>query len=204
MARKPTTTLTDKVVDAAMALAAERGWRSLSLADIAERARVPLNELVDELPGRAAILDAYIRRVDAHMLAGGREAEESVRDRLFDTLMRRFEAMGGDRRALKTILRESGDDPWALACGARRFYRSMALTLEAAGIASSGLAGMARVEALSAVYLYVLRTFLDDDSPDLARTMAVLDKALRRAEGLAALVWRRAPRARTRSAEGGA
>jgi hypothetical protein len=188
MAKKPN--LSDQVVSAAMALAAEKGWRRLALADIAERAKVPLAEVVGDMSTKAAILGAYVKRVDAHMLAGEAEPGVSVRDRLFETIMRRFEAMAPDRRALRVILRESGDDPWALMCGARRFMRTMALTLEAAGISSSGIGGMVRAEALAGIYLYVLNTFLTDDTDDLARTMAVLDKALGRAEGLAALLWR--------------
>lgn len=181
----------DRIVDAAMALAAERGWRGLSLAEVAARAEVSLADLVDAFPSRSSILDAYGRRIDERMLAGGHETEGPVRDRLFDVLMRRFEAMAPDRRALAAILRDGGIDPLAALCGLRRFGRSMALTLEAAGLSSEGLAGLARIEALSIVALYAFRVFLDDDSADLSRTMAALDSALRRAEGVAGLVWRR-------------
>jgi AcrR family transcriptional regulator len=183
--------LRDRVIDAALALAAERGWRSLSLAEIAQRAGVGLGELVDAFPNRAAILDAYGRRVDARMLAGAGETGGPVRDRLFDALMRRFEAMAADRRALAAILRDLGGEPLTVACGVRRFGRSMALTLEAAGLPSSGFTGLLRIESLSVVAAYAFRAFLDDDADDLSHTMAALDSALRRAEGLAGLVWRR-------------
>lgn len=196
MAKKPHGT--EPIIAAALALAADTGWRQLSLADIAERAGMKLAEVAAAFASKTDILDAYARQIDEHMLEGGGEAGETIRDRLFDVVMRRFEAMAPHRRALGIILRESGDDPWALICGGRRFVRSMALTLETAGLASTGLAGLARIEGLTAVYLYALRAFLDDDSPDLSRTMAALDKALRRAEGLATLVWRRrAPPAAT-------
>ncbi|MDA8232404.1 MAG: TetR family transcriptional regulator [Magnetospirillum sp.] len=203
MAKKPH--VADAAIAAALALAAERGWRSLSLADIAERAQLPLADLAERFPSKAALLDAYFRSVDSRMLAAGPEPGEVARDRLFEVLMRRFEAMAPDRHALMVILRESGDDPLTLFCGARRFLRSMALALEAAGLSSSGLGGMARLEGLMGIYLYVLRAFLGDDTPDLTRTMATLDKALRRAEGIASLLWTRRdvrPRAHT-TVEGG-
>ncbi|MFX7212929.1 hypothetical protein ABTI51_18345, partial [Acinetobacter baumannii] len=57
--------------------------------------------------------------------------------------------------------------------------------LEAAGLDSGGLAGIARRKGLGLIYLDVLRTWRDDDSVDMARTMAVLDKRLKRAEALA-------------------
>lgn len=191
MAKKPHAAAADAAAAAALALAVERGWRSLSLAEIAERAGLPLAELVEHVPTKAALLAGYLKGIDSRMLAGGFDPAEGPRDRLFDVVMRRFEAMAPDRRALAVILRESGDDPVVLLCGMRRFQRSMALALEAAGLSSSGLVGLARVQGLAVLYLATLRTFLRDDSPDLAKTMAALDKALVRAEGLASLLHRR-------------
>ena len=66
--------------------------------------------------------------------------------------------------------------------------RSMALTLEAAGISSAGLSGLVKTQVLAALYLNTLRTFLHDEGADLARTMAVLDRALGKAETLAGIV----------------
>lgn len=181
----------DEIVSAALALAAERGWRGLALADIAERAGMPLAELVTHFSGKTAILEAYADRIDRAMMEGSLDRDESPRDRLFDVIMRRFDAMAGDRRALAVILRQSADDPWAMLCGGRRFLRSMALILETAGISASGLRGMAKVQAVAAIFLYAFKAFLDDDSADHARTMAALDKGLSRASDWYALVFRR-------------
>lgn len=193
----------DTVTSAALSLAEERGWRRIALADIAARAGMPLAELVEHFPSKGAILDAYVHGVDARMLTAETEAGAPARDRLFDVVMRRFEAMAPHRRGLAAILRESGDDPWAVVCGSRRFLRSMALTLEAAGIPSSGLGGLVRLQGLCAIYLYTLRTFLRDDAADLGRTMAALDKALHRTEGLAAMIWGAGHPPRPRSMEAG-
>lgn len=183
----------DAVVDAALALAAERGWRGLALADVAERAGIKLAELVAHFPNRAAILDAYADRVDQHMMAGNIDRDETPRDRLFDVIMRRFDAMAADRKALRTILRQSTDDPWAVLCGGRRMLRTMALILETAGISASGLRGLAKVHGVAAIYLYVFKKFLEDESTDLARTMAALDKALRRASDCSSFIFRHSP-----------
>lgn len=194
MARKPHIPASDAIIDATLALAAERGWRGLALADIAERAATPLADVIEHFPSKGAILDAYTHRIDHAMLAGGegsgRDSVESTRDRLFEVAMRRFDAMAKDRAALAVILRQSGDDPWAVLCGGRRFLRSMALALETAGLSSAGLRGLARINGMAVVYLYALKNFLSDDSADLARTMAALDKALRRAEDVLSLVSR--------------
>lgn len=180
----------DLVIAAAMDLAAQHGWRGLALADIALHAHMGMAELVNHFPSKTAILDAYAKAIDERMMAGPMESGEGMRDRLFDVMMRRFEAMAPDRHALSAILRDTATDPWAMACGALRFGRSMMLTLETAGISTSGVVGIARIKGLAAIHLYVLKTFLDDDSPDLSRTMTALDKALRKAEDTANTIWR--------------
>lgn len=180
-----------QVIDATMELAAERGWRRVSLAEIAERAGRPLIEVYEEFPDKVAILAGFLRRIDEEVLRDAPPlAEGSPRDRLFDVLMRRFEALLPYRPAIRAIGREAGQDPLAALYGARHFYRAMALMLEAAGIGSSGPGGAMRVNGLAAVYAYAFRTWLDDDSEDMARTMASLDRALDRAETIAAMIWR--------------
>jgi len=179
-----------QVVDAALDLAAERGWNRIALSDIAGRAGVPLGELYRQYPSKAAILDAYVDDLDRRMVEAEVDIEVSTRDRLFEIVMRRFEAMTPHKEAIRVILRDAGGDPLTALCGARRFMRTVALMLEAAGISSSGLGGIARSEGMAAIYAYALRAWLADDTPDMSHTMAALDKALRRGESLAGMIWR--------------
>lgn len=189
MAKKPQAP-EQQIIDAAFEIAVERGWRRVTLADVALRAKVPLADVGTGYPSKAAILEAYLDRLDRHMLSGESEVEVEIRDRLFDVVMRRLEAMNAHKEALRVILRDSGTDPVAALCGAGRFMRSIALMLEAVGIATSGLGGLARVDGMAAIYLYTLRAWLNDDTPDMSNTMAALDKALRRGEALASVIWR--------------
>jgi AcrR family transcriptional regulator len=177
----------DHIIDTAMALAAERGWRDLSLAEIADAAKLPLSVVYAEFPSKQAILNALSRRIDAAVLAGG-EAEASegaARDRLFDVLMRRFDALDPYRGALGNVAYDQARDPVSALCSLEQLGRSMACMLEAAGLSADGLRGALRVEALGLTYLAVLRVWLRDDSPDKARTMAALDRNLGRLERLA-------------------
>ncbi|HLI13067.1 MAG TPA: TetR family transcriptional regulator [Alphaproteobacteria bacterium] len=174
----------EHVVARALELAAERGWRHLSLGEIAEAAGLSLAELYELYPSKGAILAAFTRQIDAAALAGGVAEGESARDRLFEMLMRRFEALRPHKRAVEAILRESGADPLNALCGAMRLARSMTWMLEAAGLESRGLMGRARVNGLAMVYAATMRAWLNDDTADMSRTMAVLDRRLRRAESL--------------------
>jgi AcrR family transcriptional regulator len=174
----------DRILDATLALAEREGWRKASLGAIAGEAGMPLHELYGEFRSRAAILGALMARTDAAVLAGtpAAEADESPRDRLFDVLMRRFDALKPHRAALKAIARDLGSDPPTALCSAPAFLRSMTWMLEAAGLSSTGMRGRLRVRALAALYLCVLRVFVGDDSDDLAKTMAALDRRLRQCE----------------------
>lgn len=184
-----------QIIDAAMDLAAERGWPAVTLADVAVRVGLPLAEVYGHFPSRNAILRGLMQHIDHLMLEGEVESGASVRDRLFDVAMRRFEALLPYRPALRAIVKDSGD-PVSLARGVCRFGHSMALLLEAAGVSSSGVGGLARVGGMAAVYLSAMRVWLDDETGELSRTMAALDKALRRAGTIVAMMERRCSPAR--------
>ena len=173
------------IIDTAMALAAERGWQDLSLADIAAAAELPLSKLYPVFPSKAAILEGLSRHADAAVVAEEAEDEGSARDRLFDVVMRRFDALQPYREGLGNVVLDLSRDPLAAVCGLASLERSMALMLEAAGLSSTGLRGLVRVKGMTAIYLAALRVWLRDDSADLSKTMAALDGYLRRVEGLA-------------------
>jgi len=195
MARKAesrTEDLPKRIRDAALRLAAESGWAGLALADIAAAAKLSLADLYAVYPSKAAILEAVSRDVDQQVLAALDDgAGESARDRLFDVLMKRFDALAKHRDGIAAVARDAARDPLAVLCGARQLRQSMALMLEAAGIASSGIRGALRTKGLTAIYLATLRDWFRDDTADKARTMAALDGRLRRAERCAGWLNRR-------------
>ena len=178
-------------IEAALRLAAERGWRNLALIDIAQAAEMSLADLYGLYSSKQAILDAYLRRIDRAVLAETEAPEGSAKDRLFDVLMRRLDKLEPHKAGLERIGEDSARDPLAVICGLGRLERSMAAMLEAAGISAGGLGGVIRTKGLSAVYLRALRTWFKDDTTDKSKTMAVLDKALGRAERLAGGLGRR-------------
>jgi AcrR family transcriptional regulator len=176
----------DRMTRAALELASERGWHRLSLAEVAARAELPLLDAYRAVPSKTDLLLSLIADTDCVVLAQGVPApDDPPRDRLFDVLMRRFDALQARRQGTIAILRDLPSDPLTVLCILPRFARSIGWMLEAAGISSSGLAGTARLQGVALVYLDALRVWIKDDSPDMARTMAALDKGLRRAEQVA-------------------
>ena len=94
------------------------------------------------------------------------------------------------RDGIDAIIRDSIGDTEAAVCVLPRFLCSMAWMLEAAGVSSAGISGLLRTKGLAVIYLGALWAWLGDDTPDKSRTMAALDRGLRRAEWLIGLACR--------------
>ena len=176
------------IVDCALGLAARTAWRHVSLSDIAREAGLSLAQLHEHYPSKEAILGAYVDRVDRAMLAGTEPelAEEPARDRLFDVVMRGFDAMAAGREGLRAIVSEALRDPCLGLWAACRLERSLVLMLEAASLGAGGPRGFVRRKGLGLIYLATLRVWLHDESEDTARTMAALNRHLARVDDLIA------------------
>lgn len=173
----------DRIIDALMALLAEKPIGEIGLADVAEAADVPLTTLREDFDGKLGILAAFSRRIDLMVLAGGApDMSVGPRDRLFEAEMRRFDALRPYKAALRGLARSARRDP-GLACALHGLAkRSQKWTLVAAGIHHGGILGRVALEGAVLVYAEAMRTWFDDDDEDSARTMAALDRALRRGE----------------------
>jgi ubiquinone biosynthesis protein COQ9 len=169
-----------RIISAAMRLAAERPWGEVVLRDIAEAGSTPLDQLRKEFATKGAIVRAFIRGIDDEVLAKAprKDAAETPRDVLFEVVMARLDALTPYKAAVRSIAKAG---PSGLADIAA-ILKSQAWMLHAAGIATEGPVGLAKVGGLASTYGAVMRTWLDDDDPGHARTMAQLDRRLRSGE----------------------
>jgi ubiquinone biosynthesis protein COQ9 len=169
-----------RIVAAALRLAGECPWRDVTVPDIAKAAGVSLLDLRRAFGTKAEILAAFVRAVDDEVLARApeRTTGDAPRDAIFEVVMSRFDVLAAYKPALKSIAASWPADPAFL----RAIAASQAWMLRAAGVSAEGLDGQARAAGLAAVYASVFRTWLEDDDPGLARTMAALDRRLRRGE----------------------
>jgi AcrR family transcriptional regulator len=173
-----------RIVECALARAAQAGWAGLTLTDIADEAGLSLADLLVHFRSKGAILEALTRSIDDRMVAGidPEMADQPARDRLFELLMRRFDALAPYRDGVRAIARDLPRNPLNAACCGAMLLRSMGLTLEAAGISAGGVVGLVCAEGLGAIYLSAMRVWLRED--DIDRTMAALDRQLDRADRL--------------------
>ncbi len=159
------------------------GWEGLTLRAVAAEAGVPLAELRRRFPGPLALLRAHLAAVEQEVIAGTVEDSSSTaRDRLFDVLMRRLDAMQPHRAGITRLMRDLPRDPALALWLAAQMPASMAWMLEAAGLEAGGPRGAARAHGLAVVWLAALRAWEKDETQDLSPTMAALDRALDRAD----------------------
>ena len=178
------------IVNALLELLAQQRIEDIGFGAIARRAGLSLADCRAAFPAVLAVLAAYTAEIDRRVLAGGdaETAEEPPRERLFDLLMRRLEALTPHKRAIRSLAISAMRDP-ALAIVLNALtVGSMQWMLSAADINAAGPKGILRGQGLALLYASVMRTWLDDDDPGLARTMAALDRALARGARLSGVL----------------
>jgi AcrR family transcriptional regulator len=184
------TSARERIVEAFMALLDAQPFETIELGEIAAGARTSLAELRSAFGGKLAILAAYLKEIDRRVLAGidAELAEEEPRERLFDVLMRRIEALTPHKAAVRSLVRSASRNP-PLALALNGFaVRSQQWMLTAADVPAAGPLGQLRAQGLALLFASVLRTWLADDDPGLARTMSALDRALARGHRAAGLL----------------
>jgi AcrR family transcriptional regulator len=176
------------IVEAMMKLAGERRFEDISIRDIAAEAGVSLADFRDAFPSKGAALAGFSRKIDRAVLSTplGELSASSARDRLFDVLMRRLDAMAPYRDALREIYAWLRRDPAALIEMNRLTVNSMRFMLEAAEIDSDGPAGAVKLQGLALAWARVFAIWVDDSPPDFSKTMAALDRELTRGERMVA------------------
>jgi hypothetical protein len=165
--------------DAWLGAIASQGWRRAGLDEAASLSGLSADTLRafgDRIDALVALQD----HVAAEAAAGAAESHGTVRDRLFDGLMRGFDAAQQARAAVLAI-RASRDPGVFLLLGGRAGLHVRRLAL-ASGIDAEGVRGQLRLAALSGLIAKAFAAWRSDESADMAATMAELDRLLERAE----------------------
>ncbi|MGX7708797.1 TetR/AcrR family transcriptional regulator [Methylobacterium sp. Gmos1] len=174
----------EAIVEALMRLAAEQPWNDIEVGDIAREAGVSLAEFRDAYPSKGAVLGGFSRMIDKQVLEGASDDldEEPTRERLFDVLMRRLDAMDPYKPALRRISFALRGDPLSLAALNQVALNSQRFMLASAGISTEGPLGRVKLQGVVIAFARVMEVWLEDEDPALARTMAALDREIRNGE----------------------
>ena len=175
----------DEAFDAALIkavfdMAAGEGWARTNVAEAARTAGLDLRRARSRAPSRGAALLRFGQMADrAAMDIPGDETDP--RERLFDMVMRRFDALQQHRDGVMALLAALPADPGLSLMLYGATLRSMNWLLGAAGVPAGGVTGALRTHGLMAVWLSGLRAWQRDDSAELSGVMAAVDKGLTRA-----------------------
>lgn len=172
----------EKGVRAALDLGAETAWSELTLAAIADKAGLKLEDF-HTVGDKDTITDAVESYFDKSMSEGSFDSDETPRSRLFDVIMMRFEAMEPHRAALVSMMKWRQTQPLRVVAllAARQASAEWALTC--AGLdGKSDLPKPVRSTAIAWAIAQAERAWRKEDSTDMSRTMAKLDGELRKME----------------------
>jgi len=178
------------IIKAALKCASEVRWKRVSLRKIAEEADISVAEIYKYFPSKIAIVGALLERSTDLIISSDEpySSNEPVHDRLIDNILKRFDILEQDKKAIISIVKDTKFDPLANLFLAPKLFDSMAQTLEKSGIDSSGLVGMMRIKGITVIYLMAFNIWIYDNSPDLEKTMAFLDRRLKQAVNIASVL----------------
>ena len=201
-----------KIVDSYLDLIKEKESLRIPYPLLAERAGIKLGSLREAFPSNMTLLENFIARIDRQVLDQQSDdmGDQPSVDRLFDILMRRLDALSPYKDAVKVMAKAVRSDPVFAFLFNKTATRSQMWMLSAAAIDPYGLKGRVKAQGLALVFADTLQVWFDDTS-DMPKTMAYLDKRLRRGhsnlkrvEGIASLfccLSRRGKKTRPRAEE---
>jgi hypothetical protein len=173
--RKPDQT---KLVEAVLTLADHRGWERLSFKDIAKKSGTAERELAARFSDVWDLVRWVLKTLDAEarrIAEGG--LGDDWRDNLGEILMLRFEMAQRHRKAFSTLAPALAKHPRVMPHFMHGFYRALDGMLEQAGLDRKPCHPLC-IAAFGAVYLSVAEAWLRDETRDLSKTMAAIDRRL--------------------------
>lgn len=173
----------------AFELIAADGWRALTITKLANRAELPVDQVYAQISGKGDLIRQFGDRMDALTFAYNPAdmVELTSKERLFELLMRRFDALKAFRPAFLEVQRRRELDCVAVSALGCRLDRLAERLLDACESQLSGPRRRVARRLVMAIYAKVFSVWLKDDTQDLASTMAELDKRLGQLETLSKL-----------------
>lgn len=186
--------LQDRVVDAALELAEERGWEGVRLHLIADRRGLSLSELRAHYRDLDAVADAWLARADSAMLARREAAgfaELCPRERLYAVIMCWLDALVGHRRVTGQIFRAKlypGHPHHNVALG-MWLSRIVQWLREAAHLDATGRRRQVEEIGLTALFVATIAFWLRDGSDNQELTRRFLGNRLAASDRVMARLW---------------
>jgi AcrR family transcriptional regulator len=174
----------DAIVDALLRLAAKRDFGDITISDVAREAGVSLADFRDAFPSKGAVLGGFARRIDRQVLENVSHDHdaEPARERLYQVLSKRIDALEPSREAVFAIADWAAADPLSASALNRETVNSMRFMLEAADIDSEGPVGAIKLQGLAFAWKRVIDAWREDRPGEKSHAEAALDREILRGE----------------------
>lgn len=179
----PKPSISDRIIEAALELAADRGWQNLRLHQIAKHLDLPLSEVGSHFGDLDALANAWFAKAQAAALDQAVD-DVAAPDRLYQIMARWFGALAPHRQVtgqmLNAKLYPSHPHHWVPMIF--NLSRLIHWFLDAARIESTGRRRQWAEIGLTLIFLTTLRGWLGDGSDQQERTQRALRRRLERAD----------------------
>lgn len=174
----------DHALDQAFELIALIGWQSFSLNELAGKLNLPLVEIYSIFHDKISVVLMFLERVDMTVLSqlDREDFNEPRRERLFELLMCRIEALTPYKKSLRFLMNGVVSDPLILMKIMPKFIDSFRLMLEISGYNVQGLKGYLKIGSLAVLYYGLTSDWINDDTIDQVKIMAAIDNIISRVE----------------------
>ena len=161
------------------------GWEEFSLEKLSTKEKIPINDLKVFFKCKNSIVDKFSRMIDKNIESKLRIEDfkdSSKKDILFELIMMRFDEMESFKGSLVKILDVSKNKPLLISIITKNVMNTMDFFLELSNSYNNYAFDFLKKNFLFFIYSITFKTWLSDDTEDLSKTMAELDKLLSTAE----------------------
>jgi|TARA_B100000287_G_scaffold435239_1_gene502574 hypothetical protein len=163
----------------------EIGWEKFSLKKLADKEKISLKEIKNYFSCKNSVVDKFSlminRYVESKISINDFEGS-STKDILFELIMMRFDEMQIFKGALKKILKDTKRKPVLLRIISSNVLNTMDFYLDLSNSYKNSPIDIFKKNFLFLIYSVSFRAWLSDNTEDLSKTMAELDKLLSIAE----------------------
>ena len=164
---------------------AKDGWIKFSLLQFSKTQKISTKDLKIFFRNKDHILERFSKMID-FKVESNIDIEEmkstSKKDNLFELIMLRLEVMQTYKVALRNILSSAKEQPIILKKLSKNIINSLDFYLELSLYYDDTPVDFLKKNAIFIVYSLTFRVWLNDESDDLSKTMAELDKFLSMAD----------------------
>ena len=161
------------------------GWEEFSLEKLSTKENIPIEDLKVFFKCKYSIVDKFSRMVDKNIeskLKIEDFKDSSKKDILFELIMMRFDEMEEFKGSLTKILDASKNKPLLISIITKNVMNTMDFFLELSDSYNNYAFDVLKKNFLFLIYSITFKTWLSDNTEELSKTMAELDRLLSTAE----------------------